>query len=73
MYIKGLPPKMIRTSVFYKRFNYTKNQLRTLLRDRHVVAKTFKNLLLVAPNPCSWIWSKEVLEEFWGKDYSDRL
>lgn len=73
MYINGLPPKLIRLSAFCTRFHYTKKEAITLLRDRHIVGKTFKKWMLVAPNACSWIWSKEVLEEFWGKNYSDRI
>ncbi len=71
--VKGCPPTMIRVSEFCTRFNYSRKQLLTLMRDRHVLAMHFKNLLLVTPNICSYLWTKEVLIEFWGKDYLDKI
>ncbi|MBD2152306.1 hypothetical protein H6F44_19610 [Pseudanabaena sp. FACHB-1277] len=45
----------------------------TLLRDRHVIGKTFKNLFFVTPNHCSHLWSDAVITEFWGENWRDRL
>jgi hypothetical protein len=72
-FIKGCPPKMIRLVEFCKRFNYSQNQVMNLLRDRHVIGKTFKNLFFVTPNHCSHLWSDAVITEFWGENWRDRL
>jgi len=72
-FIKGCPPKMIRLAEFCKRFKYSPDEVQTLLRDRHVLAKTFKNLFFVTPNHCSHLWSDEVITEFWGENWRDRL
>jgi hypothetical protein len=45
----------------------------TLLRDRHVFGKTFKKWFFLTPNHCSHLWSEEIISEFWGENWRDRL
>jgi hypothetical protein len=64
---------MIRSNVFCERFNITEAKLPKLLRDHHLFGKTFKKWFFICPNPCSHLWSDEVLTEFWGENYMERL
>lgn len=72
-FIKECPPKMLRLADFCKRFHYSKNQVLTLMQDKHILAKTFKKWLFVTPNHCSHLWSDDVITEFWGENWRDRL
>jgi hypothetical protein len=67
--IKGYKPHPIMITIirFSETYNYSKEQLQTLLRDGHLFGKTFKKNMWVCPCPTSHIWTPEIIEQFWTR------
>jgi hypothetical protein len=61
------PPIMITLTKFAATYNYSKDELLTLLRDKHLFGKTFKKNMWVCPCPTSYLWASEIIAKFWTK------
>lgn len=61
------PPIMISLRKFALTYNYSEFEVVSLLRDKQLFGKTFKKNMWVCPCPLSYMWTPEIIEQFWTK------